>query len=204
MFFVDIKNDLDLLSCYKSREKVKLICGYCHCNFDTTKKAIQDRIRNNATNMYCTHECASYGIAKAAGYGSTECVCANCKTKFVRNNFANTKTKSGNQFCSSNCSATFNNKGRVVSEQQKKKTSETLKNRLKNPIATVTKSVKGKKVEKVVLWTYDDATRLHKTAASKKICIMETTEKFYVIKGGIIKDSQKDLTNAKRIAEQLI
>lgn len=53
----------------------------------------------------------------------SEYICKYCNTKFIDYN------KSKRTFCSSSCAAKFNNKGRVMSDETKKKISNKLKNK---------------------------------------------------------------------------
>lgn len=75
------------------------------------------------------------------------------KTEYIKNNYNNNKThckhcnnslpyeKRMNYFCSRKCSASFNSKSRIISEEQKLKTSKTLTGRKRTNIMTHNKSL---------------------------------------------------------------
>ena len=108
----------------KSTDRLQLLCENCGKPFLTEKKQIKfEREHCRGRLKYCSKDCATLAKSK-----EREVFCENCgkKIKIKNNEFNNSKTK--HFFCSHSCSAEYNNKRRApVSEEQKKKTSESLK-----------------------------------------------------------------------------
>lgn len=98
----------------KINDKLKLECVVCHQPFLKLKRSIQSVIRGDkgVSGEYCSSKCISE--MKKTGYYVK---CELCGKEFYRckgeMNVIN--------FCSSSCSATYNNKKRIVSDETKDK-----------------------------------------------------------------------------------
>ena len=103
----------DLLSC---------TCSFCKKEM-FKKKNLLVRNRNNNT-MFCSTECSNKYRAK----GNVKVLCSNCGAELQIPTNSYNKSKTKNFFCNHSCAASYTNKYRLVSEEQKKKVSETHKN----------------------------------------------------------------------------
>jgi len=118
------------------------ICTRCNKSFI---------IKTGAKGIYCSHACSSIGrkilsqelatkqrIKKERRYVEYPNFCRNC------NNILQYSARK-NKFCSKNCAATFNNTGRVRSDESKKKISIILSSMIKSGQLPKTSSTKAYK-----------------------------------------------------------
>lgn len=95
--------------------EVELLCKYCDKTFSYSKKLVKYRLKENPnTKFYCSDECRKNGTRKGKLIK-----CFNCDKECYRTASALKQTKSGNVFCSSSCSASFNNSIRKKSNKNK-------------------------------------------------------------------------------------
>jgi DNA-binding XRE family transcriptional regulator len=95
----------------KARGNTRLPCEcyYCGKIFYKEKKRIVHHLKNdNNTCKYCSLECT-----KLSKITKIIVKCANCGIEFHKILSQLKKSKSGNNFCSSTCAATFNNKYKI-------------------------------------------------------------------------------------------
>lgn len=78
--------------------------------------------------FYCSSECR-----KKFNCGRVELNCTNCNIVFSKFKYQVTE----NNFCNHSCSATFNNKKRIISDEQKQKVSQSLLLRFENKVKIV-------------------------------------------------------------------
>ena len=87
----------------KSRDLLPLQCAKCHKTFYLTKKAvlISGKPGRRETGEYCSRSCCN-----SDNETLVELECNQCGVKFNRELY---RVRHGNQFCSSSCSARYNN-----------------------------------------------------------------------------------------------
>ena len=111
------------LDSFKSSDLVCLECYNCGKEFEKQKKYILDEIKfKRGNNKYCSWKCFNESKNK-----KLEFKCGNCEKKILRTQSEFKKNKSGNFFCNSSCSASYNNK--KMKNETKNKISTTLKNK---------------------------------------------------------------------------
>lgn len=76
-------------------------CIVCGKEYEITLQRYNQKIKEN-TAFYCSSECRSHK-------GSFLCKCANCGKEIWKTKSQIERSKSGNVFCSSSCSTSFNN-----------------------------------------------------------------------------------------------
>lgn len=76
-------------------------CVVCGKEYEITLQRYNQKIKEN-TAFYCSSECRSHK-------GSFLCKCANCGKEIWKTKSQIERSKSGNVFCSSSCSTSFNN-----------------------------------------------------------------------------------------------
>ncbi len=76
-------------------------CIVCGKEYEITLQRYNQKIKEN-TAFYCSSECRSHK-------GSFLCKCANCGKEILKTKSQIERSKSGNVFCSSSCSTSFNN-----------------------------------------------------------------------------------------------
>lgn len=86
----------------KSNDYLLCECEQCHQPFQQLKK----HIKSDYTKADCCSK-RCYGL-KAGRIQEVQC--ANCDTQFDKTSSAMKKSKSGNHFCSSSCSVSYNNR----------------------------------------------------------------------------------------------
>ena len=102
--------------------KVTLVrCFHCGNSFERPTKKVREA-EKNGWRQFCCRECQS-----ATKNRRRDTICRNCGKEIVISLAEERKSLSGNFFCSKSCAATFNNKGRVVSESQRQKVSESVR-----------------------------------------------------------------------------
>lgn len=104
----------------KSREKLPLECKCCKSTFHTTKNEIQKslkRMRNNNPRRnelkYCSPECSKLGRRTGCNLG-----CKQCGKTVYKKICEITNMK--NNFCSSSCSAIYNNQHKTTGTRRSK------------------------------------------------------------------------------------
>lgn len=106
---------LEYLNNFNSRDLISIICHNCEEVFTKPKNKIVYAIKHNKI-LWCTSKCyTNYIISKRQ-----EKNCSNCSKKILVKNGECRKSKSNRFFCSSSCSATFNNKLRTSNKVPKK------------------------------------------------------------------------------------
>lgn len=90
----------------KSEDLLSCSCGYCEKTFLRTKHQIQFNLcpSKSYKNIFCSKECESKRRIKKINV-----ICVNCGKTFTKFPNQIKKSKSGNNFCSSSCAATYNN-----------------------------------------------------------------------------------------------
>ena len=111
----------------KSTDLLPLECEFCGRVYYKEKKEIKYTLNNPSRNRcrFCSTECFTKFNKKELH----ETVCTQCGKKITvsDNDFRKSETK--RFFCSRSCAAKYNNKLRQVSDEQRAKTSATLRNR---------------------------------------------------------------------------
>ena len=110
----------------KSTDLLKLECEQCGKFFYKSKKEIKHTIEHPERNRcrFCSTQCVTNYNKKTPHKVS----CSNCGKKIEIKNSEYCRSKNKHFFCSHSCSAEYNNKLRErVTEEQRKKTSETMK-----------------------------------------------------------------------------
>ena len=89
----------------KGKDLVLLQCKQCHQPFRKTKKVCRDYInpKRNDSGEYCSRKCQHKGLVKQKAV-----FCKNCNKLFLKK--AHEIKRFPNNFCSSSCNATYNNK----------------------------------------------------------------------------------------------
>jgi len=85
----------------KNEDTLKMQCDYCNQEYIKSKRSIYKGLLKGSTKQYCSKECQSVGQVTRVAV-----TCTNCNTEFTKSKSTITK----NNFCSSSCAATFNNK----------------------------------------------------------------------------------------------
>ena len=83
----------------------KVQCIVCGKEYEITLQRYNQKIKEN-TAFYCSAECRSHK-------GSILCKCANCGKEVWKTKSQFARSKSGNVFCSSSCSTSYNNHFKV-------------------------------------------------------------------------------------------
>lgn len=103
---INLKNKIliiDYIKLYKSRDLIDIECHSCKKTTKKIKSKVQAAIKNN-TQIFCNKKCAGEARrTKKLFY------CKNCNKDVIRNK----SEVKGNVFCSSSCSASYNNKIRI-------------------------------------------------------------------------------------------
>jgi hypothetical protein len=90
----------------KYKDLLKVSCDYCSQEYSKSKHAIYRARAKNTKKYYCSKPCGSL-----ARYNKVTFNCANCNTVSTK---PKAQVKAGsNNFCSSSCSVTYNNKGLI-------------------------------------------------------------------------------------------
>ena len=105
----------------KINDKLQLECIVCHKPFLKLKRSIQSVLRGDKGNSgnYCSKTCLSNDRKNGL-----DLKCSNCGKIFYR---SKGDIVSVNNFCSHSCSAIYNNKGRIMSDETKNKIRKKLK-----------------------------------------------------------------------------
>lgn len=109
----------------KTIKVFKFICKHCGKEFIKTEKELNKS--KHKTPVFCCKECQKEWY-KENSYITVKC--KNCGKEFQISKGVYNKSETKNFFCSHSCSATYNNSKRIISEAQKKKTSETFRKKL--------------------------------------------------------------------------
>lgn len=111
----------------KSSDKLPLVCEKCGTVFYVEKKAITYAMKHPERRRlrFCSKECLT-NYNKKERYKTT---CAQCGKEIEISYSEYTKSKTKRFFCSHSCAVTYSNKNRTVSEEQKMKTSLTMRTR---------------------------------------------------------------------------
>lgn len=118
--------ELEVLNAGKGIDSFPCECLQCKQIFFKKKREIM-KVLNGCIGFsgdFCSSICVGLSRNKKENV-----ICLNCNTSFLKE--ANQIKKHPNHFCSHSCNATFYNKKRVVSDEQKEKVRTTFKN--KNP-----------------------------------------------------------------------
>ena len=87
-----------------------LICDNCGITFNVSKEQYKKKIYQK-TKLNINHLCSKHCRLAVRGHSEKkECVCSNCNTIFLKKVKDIKRTK--NDFCSSSCAASFNNKNK--------------------------------------------------------------------------------------------
>jgi hypothetical protein len=96
----------DEFSIAKSNDKLKFECYQCGNIFLRKKKYVLHELKTNKKEIkFCNLRCFGLFKNKKIKYN-----CTNCNSIIFKNKRDVEKSKSGNLFCNSSCSATYNNK----------------------------------------------------------------------------------------------
>lgn len=96
---INMINSIEEFEIFKGSQKIKLTCNFCNIIFEVTKTDIYARKRG----QFCTLNC-SYNARRKEELVT----CLNCDKKFIKK--LKEVKRTPNHFCSSSCSATYNNK----------------------------------------------------------------------------------------------
>ena len=99
----------------KTTEKVPLYCPVCNKDFFRTKKKLLENNKKGLVFKYCSNQC--HGTFRTKIYTKIV-VCTNCQTNFQKKDSEISRTK--NNFCSSSCSASYNNKNKTHGTRRSK------------------------------------------------------------------------------------
>lgn len=96
----------------KTFDKLPLKCVVCDSTFHRTKKLIRDALNPNINKKgdFCSRECQTYYHFTRIGLGVVDVVCKLCDKPFSKKTGEIKNTK--NNFCSSSCAATYNNRNK--------------------------------------------------------------------------------------------
>jgi hypothetical protein len=98
----------------RQRPTIDLNCVHCNKIFEKTEHHYRSEIRKNPNRLYfCSSTCKSLNEGKLKIVN-----CRNCGKKFCR--VISELKKSQNHFCSSNCSASFNNQNKTFGTRRSK------------------------------------------------------------------------------------
>lgn len=92
------------------RDKIIATCDICKKEFQTTKSSLLSHMKHNSTYLCCSKQCANEAIKKHAG-PIIFTTCSYCNKPIQRRKCET--TKSHNLFCSSKCSAKYNNTHKI-------------------------------------------------------------------------------------------
>ena len=85
-----------------------MTCGHCKKNYFISEKSYKSKIKKGAKNFFCSFECVKFYRKVIISINNVKCLA--CKKEFYRSK--SQIEASGKVFCSSSCSATWNNKGK--------------------------------------------------------------------------------------------
>lgn len=107
----------------KSTDKLALECEHCGKVFYAEKKQITFELKHNRGRLkYCSAECSD------ASHHKDRCVvCENCGKSLIIVDAIYKASKTKHFFCNNSCAASYNSKGRLCTEETKRKISESLK-----------------------------------------------------------------------------
>ena len=94
--------DITKINEYKYNENLPFQCEKCSQTFTFQVKYIKQRIKINKPIRFCSPKCM--GVANTI---TIEVICKQCNLTFIKR--PSQISKSGNNFCSSSCSAKYNN-----------------------------------------------------------------------------------------------
>lgn len=92
--------------------KISKRCDHCQIEFLRSIKDENNRARKGCIGVFCSRKCSNL----AQKINNIDCICTNCNKLFIR-------VKSGlskNNFCSSSCAATYNNKHKTHGTRRSK------------------------------------------------------------------------------------
>ena len=98
----------------RTRDMVSLTCCICHQSFDRLKKTILGNHKKGREHIYCSNKCQAYD---KSSQGRTIVQCAECLLPFTK---VNSQIRSSNNFCSSSCSGSYNNKHKTHGTRRSK------------------------------------------------------------------------------------
>ena len=101
---MNIQITRDELKSYKDNIPCK--CEHCNNIFGISKSDAYRNFKGTRITRFCSLKCKNENKIKSA---SVECVCLYCDKTFIKKKSA----VGSNNFCSSNCAATYNNKQRT-------------------------------------------------------------------------------------------
>lgn len=100
----------------KSFDKLPCQCYSCNETFFQSKKLIlQELTHKRGRIKFCSQKCY-----KNSKLEKIQVICTNCKSNFTKKLCESKKSKSGNQFCSKSCAATYNNKHKTHGNRRSK------------------------------------------------------------------------------------
>ena len=103
----------------KGTDSFTFVCKYCGKSFDVTKRYIQQN--SMKLPIYCSKECAHNGSFKRI---KGECAYCGKDIEITQKRYNNSKT--GLFFCSNSCSAKYMNEHKIITNEQKEKTSRSV------------------------------------------------------------------------------
>lgn len=112
--YEDFCQNTSLFNSFKEREFIKLKCPGCNKLFDRKKKNMQSPEENKSKVYCCSYPCISIATNTIA-----QVECKNCSKIFTKSSSQIRQTKNNN-FCSSSCAATFNNKNKTHGTRRSK------------------------------------------------------------------------------------
>ncbi len=112
--------DIKEINKYKSRELLPLECKHCKSIFKQTKNNIQWALKRTKKTgyeylLYCSKICKSKSEIKRINLQ-----CTNCSIPILVTKTTIKKSKSGNAFCSKQCSGIYNNNHKSVGSNRSK------------------------------------------------------------------------------------
>lgn len=148
-----------------------LECEFCGKEFYRKKYVIQcETSLNRGRLKYCSNECKN-----TSNQTSIQCNCENCGKEIKVTKSVYNKSKTKHFFCSKSCSATYNNRKRPpVSDKQKEKCSESLRNFYDNPNNETKRKIRICSVcGKEYVWD-----RKNKNGTTRRFCSHECSLEF--------------------------
>ena len=115
-YFHQIKENPSILSNYKSRDRITLICDHCQIPHSTKNKHnIISIIGQNPkqNKAFCSLQC--FSKSKETKIQSK---CFNCNSLIYKTSYELNKNK--NTFCSKSCSVTYTNKNKTIGDKRSK------------------------------------------------------------------------------------
>lgn len=151
----------------KSRAELPCKCKHCGKTIMRKKKIIQDKIRDNSLDVFCSTKCFGEHKHSITTYHSIKCMNCGKELQISQSEYDNSNSK--HFFCNTSCAATYNNSHREITEEHKKKTSKTLRNNYKKKTGFYTREEKIK-AEGGVYYKYTGSQKYKIKNIRCKIC----------------------------------